>query len=218
MPKIQVLIVDDHTLLRKGVRSLLANAPDIEVIGEAADGREGLDQALLLKPQVALVAISMPKLNGIDATALIRQRVPGTQVIILTMHDTDDFIFQALRAGAAGYLLKDATPQELVAAIIAVANGHTFLSPAISRRVVDEFVRQGETAQPHDTYASLTLREREVLQLIAEGRSTREIAEELVISVKTVDTHRAHIIEKTGLRNTAKLTQFAIRKGLLRAR
>ena len=169
-----------------------------------------------LKPDVLLMDISMPGLNGIEATRQLKKRFPELKVLILTMHDNEEYIFETLRAGASGYLVKRSAPDELISAIHAVYQGDSFLSPSISKRVIEEFVRVGRRPdKDDDAFEKLTDREREVLQLIAEGRVNREIAELLHISIKTVESHRAHIMEKLGIRNIAKLTQYAIRKGLI---
>lgn len=215
MTKIQVLLVDDHTLMRKGLRSLLEEEESVTVIGEAADGHQALEEVMALMPDVVLMDITMPRLNGIEATRQLKQRFPQVRVIMLTMHESEEYIFQALRAGASGYVLKGAAVAELVTAVQAVFRGDSYLSPTVSRKVVEEYVRHANAAAPCDPYETVTVREREVLQLIAEGRSTREIAALLHISIKTVETHRAHLIEKIGLRSTAELTQYAMRKGLI---
>jgi len=211
---VRVLLAEDHTLVRQGVRALLADDPGIEVIGEADDGREAVRLAEKLRPDVVLMDLSMPGLNGLEATRQIKQWVPEVKVVILTRHAHEDYVSHVLRAGASGYVVKSAAPAELVSAIRAVSRGDSFLSPTISRTVIEGYVRQAATTAG-DSYEQLTGREREVLQLIAEGHSSREIAERLVISQKTVQTHRANLTEKLHLRSTAELTQYAIRKGLV---
>jgi len=217
MSKIRVLLAEDHTIVRKGLRSLLDGEVGIEVIGEAQDGREAVEKVQQLLPDVVLMDITMPALSGLEATRQIKKRFPEVQVLILTVHATEEYIFQILRAGASGYVVKQAAPNELISAIQAVYRGESFLSPSISKKVIEEYIRQAEAIAEGDSYDQLTTREREVLQLIAEGHSTREIAELLHISTKTVETHRAHLMDKLDTHSTAELTQYAIRKGVIRA-
>jgi DNA-binding NarL/FixJ family response regulator len=217
MSKIRVLLAEDHTIVRKGLRSLLDDEAGIEVIGEAQDGREAVEKVQQLLPDVVLMDITMPALSGLEATRQIKKRFPEVQVLILTMHATEEYIFQILRAGASGYVVKQAAPNELISAIQAVYRGESFLSPSISKKIIEEYIRQAEAMAERDSYDQLTTREREVLQLIAEGHSTREIAELLHISTKTVETHRAHLMDKLDTYSTAELTQYAIRKGVIRA-
>jgi DNA-binding NarL/FixJ family response regulator len=217
MSKIRVLLAEDHTIVRKGLRSLLDGEAGIEVIGEAQDGREAVEKVQQLLPDVVLMDIAMPALSGLEATRQIKKRFPEVRVLILTMHATEEYIFQILRVGASGYVVKQAAPNELISAIQAVYRGESFLSPSISKKVIEEYIRQAEAMAERDSYDQLTTREREVLQLIAEGRSTREIAELLHISTKTVETHRAHLMDKLDTHSTAELTQYAIRKGVIRA-
>jgi len=209
-----VLLAEDHTIVRKGLRALLADEPDVEVVAEAEDGSEAVRMAQQLRPDVVLMDFSMPGLNGLEATRQIKRWVPEVKVLVLTRYADEEHVSQVLRAGASGYVVKRAAPAELVLAIRAVYRGDTFLSPAISRTVIEEYVRQAE-ATAKDSYEQLTDREREVLQLIAEGHSSREIAERLTISEKTVRTHRANLMDKLDLHNAAALTKYAIRKGLV---
>ena len=216
MKKIRVVIADDHTIVRKGLCSLLEGEGQIEVVGEAENGREAMKKVEQLMPDVVLLDITMPGLNGLETTRQLKKRFPKLKILILTMHDNEEYIFETLRAGASGYLVKRTAPEELIQAIQAVHRGDSFLSPSVSKRVIDEFVRFGnQEVKDDDRFIKLTDREREVLQLIAEGRVNREIAELLHISIKTVESHRAHIMEKLGIRNIAELTQYAIRKGLI---
>ena len=215
MNKIRVLLAEDHTIVRKGLRSLLDGEAGIEVIGEAEDGREAVEKVQQLLPDVVLMDIAMPGLNGLEATRQIKKRFPEVQVLILTMHANEEYIFQILRAGASGYVVKQAAPTELISAIRAAYRGDSFLSPSISRTVIQEYIRQAEAMAEKDSYDQLTTREREVLQLIAEGHSNREIAELLHISVKTVETHRANLMDKLDIHSTAELTQYAMRKGVI---
>lgn len=212
---IKVLLADDHTIVRKGLRSLLDAEHDIKVVGEAENGREAMEKAETLRPDIIVMDHTMPVLNGLEATRQIRQRSPDIQVLILTMHTNEEYVFQFLQAGAAGYLVKESAPDELVTAIHAVRRGESFLSPAVSRTVIDEYVRRVQDVAIPDSYSQLTPREREILQLIAEGYSNREIGEQLVISAKTAAVHRANIMQKLDLHNMADLTKFAIRKGII---
>lgn len=216
MKKIKVIIADDHTIVRKGLCALLDGENDIDVIGEAENGREAIKQVEKLMPDVVLLDISMPGLNGLETTRQLKKKFPKIRIIILTMHDNEEYIFETLRAGASGYLVKRSAPNELISAIKAVCRGGSFLSPSISKRVIETYVRGANREDSDEAYDKLTDREREVLQLIAEGKLNREIAELLHISVKTVESHRAHIVEKLNIRNTAKLTQYAIRKGIIK--
>lgn len=208
----RILLVDDHALVRAGMRSLLHEIPGVEVVAEAADGAEALRLAAELRPDVVLLDIAMKGMNGLDAAARLREQLPAAKVIVLSMHTSEEYVLLALRAGAAGYLIKDSATSELELALKAVARGETYLSPAISRQVVDGYVqRVGAAAAPDP----LTPRQREVLKRIAEGRSTKEIAYELKLSVKTVETHRAQIMERLGIRDVAGLVRYAMRAGLV---
>lgn len=211
---IRVLLAEDHTIVRKGLRSLLDAEPEIEVVGEAENGREAVQEAQQLLPDVVLMDITMPDLNGLEATRQIRKALPQVQVVVLTMHTTEEHVLQALWAGASGYVVKQAAVPELVLAIKAVHRGDNFLSPAVSRTVIAEYRRQAEATMSRSPYDRLTDREREVLQLVAEGHSSREIAEKLCISVKTVEAHRSNLMQKLGLHNTAHLIAYAIGRGL----
>jgi two-component system response regulator NreC len=215
MNKIRVVLADDHTIMRAGLRSLLENPGNIEVIGEAEDGREAVKQVERMHPDVVLMDIAMPGLNGLEATRQIKHRFPGVKVLILTMHTTEEYIVQIFRAGASGYMGKRAAVTELVTAIQTVHQGDSFLSPSISGKVIEGYLKQARTGNEVEWYDSLTEREREVLQLIAEGHSSREIAEWLVITENTVRAHRANLMSKLDLHSTAELTQFAIRKGII---
>jgi DNA-binding NarL/FixJ family response regulator len=207
-----VLLVDDHALVRAGMRSLLQDLPDVEVVAEAGDGAEALAAAERVRPDVVLLDIAMKGMNGLEAAARLRERLPGVKVIILSMHTSEEYVLLALRAGAAAYLIKDSATSELELALKCVMRGETYLSPAISRQVVDGYVqRVGASAGPEP----LTPRQREVLKRIAEGRSTKEIAFELNVSVKTVETHRAQIMERLGIRDVAGLVRYAMRAGLV---
>ncbi len=216
MDRISVLLAEDHTIVRKGLRSLLDREISIEVIGEAEDGREAVRKAEELQPDVVVMDIGMPGFNGLEATRRLKKRFPGMKIIILTVHNNEEYVLQALRDGASGYLLKKAAPSDLISAIQAAYRGESFLSPSIARTVIDEYLRQTEKVSERDEInEKLTDREREVLQLIAEGHPKREIAELLNISIKTVETHRAHILDKLDVSSTAELIQLTIRKGFL---
>ena len=216
MGNIKVLLADDHTIVRKGLCSLLEGEADIEVIGEAENGREAIKLAEKLHPDIVVMDISMPGLNGLEATRQLKKHLPEIKILILTMHANEEYVFQTLQAGAEGYLVKKAAPSELVLAIREVNQDNFFLSPTISRTVIDEYIRRAnEINGEDDALKNLTARETEVLQLIAEGRKNREIAELLFISIKTVETHRAHIMDKLDIHSTAELTQYAISKGII---
>ena len=215
MPNIRVLLVDDHHLVRTGMRSLMQAMSDITVVGESGDGRAALELLTSLQPNIVLMDIAMPELNGLEATSRIAKEFPETRVIILSMHASEEYVLQALRAGASGYLVKNAAPEELELAIRAVARGETYLSPAISRHVVEELLGRSTTStNPVD---ALTPRQREILQLIAEGKSTKQIAASLSVSVKTVESHRAQLMERLDIRDVAGLVRFAIRHGVTRS-
>jgi len=210
---IRIVLADDHALVRAGVRSLIASIPGAEVVAEAGDGHEVLALVDKWRPRLVLMDIAMPGLNGLEATARLTKSHPETSVIILSMHAAEEYALQALRAGAAGYLLKDADLSELEFAITAVARGQTYLSPAMSKHLVTDYRRRlAEQADPLDR---LTPRHREVLQLIAEGQTTKDIATRLKLSVKTVETHRAQLMDRLDIHDVAGLVRFAIRVGLV---
>ncbi len=215
MSKIRVLICDDHTILREGIRLLLNAQPDMEVVGEAVNGREAVEQARTLKPDVILMDIAMPRLNGLEATRQIRRDYPRARVLVLTMYESDEYIAQMLEAGAAGYVLKKVAGSELVYAIRAVHQGEAFLYPSITKRLVEDYLRRVEAGQERVTFDGLTDREREVLQLIAEGYTSKEIADALNLSVRTVQNHRTHIMDKLGLHDRGDLIKYAIQKGII---
>ncbi|MFL5303274.1 MAG: response regulator [Anaeromyxobacteraceae bacterium] len=214
MKPLRVLLADDHALVRAGLRALLAELPDVEVVGETGDGQEALRLLGEKKPDVALVDISMPGLNGIEVAVRARKEHPATRIVILSMHVDDEFVRRALAAGAAGYLVKNADRSELELALRAVARGDTWLSPAISRSVAAAYARGGQS-RPAGPFEVLSPRQREVLQLIAEGLSTKEIASRLDLGVKTVETHRAELMERLGIHGVAGLVRYAIRVGLV---
>jgi len=214
MSKIRILIADDHSIVREGVRMILDGQEDFEVVGEASTGRQALEEARRLRPDVVVMDISMPDMTGIEATAKIRSELSGTQVMGLTMHEDESYVFALLKAGAAGYVLKRAAAEDLVAAVRAAHQGEAFLYPTVAKLVVQDFLQRA-TAQDRATLDGLTEREREVLTLIAEGLTNQEIAGRLYISIKTVQTHRAHIMEKLNLHDRTELVRYAIRKGLI---
>lgn len=217
MARIKVVVADDHAIVREGVRMILGQEQDIEVVGEAGDGQQAIDLVEALGPQVVIMDISMPGVGGIEATQRLKTSHPQVQVLALTMHEDETYVFQLLRAGAAGYVLKRAAAQDLVQAVRAAARGEAFLYPSVARKVVEDYLRRVETGEERERYDGLTAREKEILTLIAQGLSNQQIAEKLYISIKTVQTHRAHILEKLGLHDRTELVRYAIRKGLIQA-
>src|SRR5579863_9285338 len=213
--KIRVLIVDDHTILRAGLRMLLNAHPDLEVVGEASDGNQAVVSAQNMQPDVILMDIAMPECNGIEATRQIKRLLPDTRVLVLTMHENEEYLFQMLRAGAAGYILKEAADTELITAIRVVSAGRFYLSPSAQSMMVSDYLQRVRSGEEHDSYSALTEREREILKLVAEGHTNNQIAERLFISPKTVDTHRTHIMDKLNLHSRAELVKYAMRRGLL---
>ena len=215
MQKIRILLADDHTILRAGLRMMLNAQPDMEVVGEAQDGRQAIAEAQRLQPDVVLMDITMPDMNGIDATRQIKRMLPETKVLVLTMHENDEYVFQALRAGAAGYMLKEAADTDLISALRIIQSGQFYLSPMAQSVMVGDYLQRVRTGEEKDSYSSLTEREREILKLVAEGFTNNQIAEKLVISPKTVDTHRTHVMDKLNLHSRAELVKYAMRRGLL---
>jgi DNA-binding NarL/FixJ family response regulator len=212
---LRLVLADDHALFRAGLRKLLDTFDDVRVVAEAADGHEALELCAREQPHILIVDVAMPALNGIDVTARVVKDHAPVKVIVLSMHAAEEYVLRAIRAGASGYLLKDATPAELEDAIRTVARGQTYLHPAVSRHVVDDYVRR--VSREADPLDRLTPRQREVLQLIAEGNATKDIAHSLGLSVKTVETHRAQLMERLEIRDVAGLVRFAIRSGLVKA-
>ena len=210
--KIKVLLADDHAVVRQGFRLILASQPDLEIVGEAGNGREAVELAEQLQPDVVVMDVAMPELNGIEATRRLSKLAPRTRVLALSMHRDSVYVREILRAGARGYLLKDAVDHDLLAAVRAVASGHGYLSPEVSDAVLSDYRRH--VTNPLDLLSS---REREVLQMIAEGKTNKEIASTLNLSVYTVDAHRGRIMEKLNLHSMGELVRFAIRSGLISA-
>ncbi len=215
MSKIRILLADDHAVVRKGLRYLLDHKGDCEVIGEAVDGREAVRMAEELEPDLAIMDIGMPLLNGIDATSAIVKKNPRTNVIVLSMHSDEDYVLRALTAGVKGYLLKDTAEVDLVRAIDAVQKGRTFFSPDITEVLLEDYVRQLRSRGLEDSFELLTQREKEVLQLLAEGKSNKEVASVLGLSPLTVDTHRSNLMQKLSLHSTADIVLYAVRKKLI---
>lgn len=212
---IRILLADDHTVIRKGLRALLERQPEFSVVAEAADGREAVDIAEATNPDVAVIDIAMPNLNGIEAARRITERRPETAVVILSMHADEGYVLRALKAGARGYLLKDSPEDALLQAIRAVHAGKAFFSPEVSRMLAEDYMRQMGQRGVEDSYELLTSREREVLQMLGEGKSNKDVATQLNLSIYTVETHRANILEKLNLHSTAEMILYAVRKGVV---
>jgi DNA-binding NarL/FixJ family response regulator len=227
---ITVLLADDHDILRDGLKALLSMAGDIEVVGEARTGREAVEKSELLAPDVILMDISMPELDGVEACRRIRAQVPASHVLFLTMHEAEEYFFRALQVGASGYVIKRTAAADLLAAVRAVAHGESFLSPSMARTLLDDYAERdvhhlssgaaplsdpaGATTTA-DNYAALTSREREILQLVGEGNTNQEIADRLQVSIKTVQSHRAAVMMKLRLRDVTHLVRYAVRRGLV---
>ncbi|MFL7891571.1 MAG: response regulator [Anaerolineales bacterium] len=214
MKPIRILLADDHRILREGIRALIEVQEDMQVVGEAEDGQETLKMVSQLNPDVVVMDIAMPLLNGLEATRQIRRDYPQAKVLILTMHENEEYIRQVLKAGALGYVLKDAAARDLLGAIRTVHQGEAVLSPAITRLVIEDYLRWGDI-RPEDTTNGLTTREREVLQLIAEGYTNKEIAEILSLSVKTIQSHRTNLMNKLDLHDRGELIKYAIQKKII---
>jgi len=213
--KKRIVIAEDHTILREGLKALLSSGTELAIVGEAADGREAIRRCLELQPDLLLLDLSMPRLGGIEAIGEVRRQVPATKILVLTVHKTEEYVLASLRAGAAGYVLKDATHQELLAAIRTVLSGKRYLSPDIADKVIDGYLLGRKSETLSSPWERLTPRERAVLKLVAEGSKNREIAEFLCISLKTVEKHRDSLMKKLDLHSAAALTAYAIEKGLV---
>ena len=215
MRKIRVLLADDHQLMRSGIRLMLEREADLSVVGEASDGREAVALAKSLRPDVVVMDIGMANLNGIEAALQMTGDSPEIAVVMLSMHSDESYVLRALKAGARGYLLKDSAEADLIKAVHAVAGGKSFFSPAVSKVLLDDYVRKLRRSGTEDAYDLLTPREREVLQLIAEGKSNKDIANLLNLSVYTVESHRANLMEKLNVRGLPELILYAVRKGII---
>ncbi|MFH0729285.1 MAG: response regulator transcription factor [Pseudomonadota bacterium] len=215
--KYRLLIAEDHTILREGLKSLLGAHPDIEIVGEAEDGRRALKLSSELSPDLILMDLSMPRMNGFEAIQEIKRLHPATKIIVLTVHNTEEYILMTLQSGADGYVLKDATHDELLMAINNVLSGKRYLSPSVSEKVIVGYLEGKKSLKPQSSWDNLTQREREVLKLIAEGFKNKEVADYLCISLKTVEKHRANLMKKLNLHNTSALTVYAMEKGLISA-
>ena len=215
MKPIRILLADDHTVMRRGIRLLLESQPEFSVVAEASDGRQAVQQAEESQPDVAVVDIAMPNLSGIEAAQRIVAALPNTAIVILSMHSDEGYVLRALKAGAKGYLLKDSAEGDLIDAIKAVHQGKTFFSPEISKMLVEDYVREIRTRGAEDSYDLLTPREREILQLLAERKSNKEIALALNLSPYTIETHRRNLQEKLNLHSLAELILYAVRKGVI---
>jgi DNA-binding NarL/FixJ family response regulator len=215
MQKIRVLVVDDHTIVRDGICALMALAGDIEVVGEAANGREALDKVKELKPDVVLIDIAMPIMGGLEATRRIRKESPGVKVVVLTQYDDREYVFPIIEAGACGFISKTAASSELASGIRSVYRGDSFLSPSVARLFVENYQQGAGIKKSHDPYEELTGREREILKLLAEGYTTRGIANMLAISPKTVEGHKTNLMAKLDIHNRIDLVKYALRKGII---
>jgi DNA-binding NarL/FixJ family response regulator len=215
MANLRILLGDDHTIVRQGLRKIVEAQPGWEVVAEASDGREAVRLCLELTPNIAILDIGMPVLNGIEATRQIVRRLPDVGVVILSMHSDEPYILRALQAGARAYLLKDSADADLIRGVTAAAAGKSFFSPAVAKVMLDDYLRHLSQKGIVDRYESLSEREREIFQLIAEGRSNKEIADLLSVSPSTIETHRAHILQKLDVHSTAEIVLYAVRRGVI---
>src|SRR4051812_30354283 len=215
MSQIRILLADDHTVMRRGLRLLLEQQPEFQVVGEADDGRQAVDLAASLHPSVAVLDIGMPMLNGIEATRQIIAADPAIAVVVLSMHSDESYVLRALKAGAKAYLLKNSAEADLIQAVHAVAGGKSFFSPAIGRMLLEDYMRQVAKKEVEDSYDLLTPREKEILQLVAEGKINKEVANILKLSLYTVESHRGNIFEKLDLHSVPELILYAVRKGII---
>ena len=212
---IRIILAEDHAVMRRGLRLVLEEQTDFQVVGEAGDGREAVALVEALKPDVAVLDITMPNMNGIEAARQISAKQPGVSIVVLSMHSDEGYVLRALKAGARGYLLKESPEADLIHAIRSVSQGKAFFSPAVSRMLVEDYVRQLQDKDIEDSYELLTQRERELLQLIAEGKSNKDVANMLNLSLYTVETHRGNIMEKLNLHSVPELILYAVRKGVI---
>ncbi|RXZ79177.1 DNA-binding response regulator [Paenibacillaceae bacterium] len=213
---ISIIIVDDHAMVRSGLRMLLSGKEDLEVVGEASDGDEGIQEAMRLRPNVVLMDLSMPHgKDGLTAAEELNAALPDTAILMLTMHDDDEYLFRAIHVGASGYVLKSAPHEELLAAIRSVAKGDAYLYPTATKRLMNEYIDRMNRGEGSDIFETLSAREKEVLELTAKGYANKEIAEQLFISVKTVESHKSNVMEKLGLKSRPELVKYAVKKGLL---
>jgi two-component system, NarL family, response regulator NreC len=215
LSSVKVLLADDHGIVRKGLRFVLESEPDMEVVAEASNGREAVRLCEQYQPEIAIVDIAMPQLNGIEAVSQIRKASPGTQSMVLSMHSDETYILRALSAGAKGYILKDAVEDEILPAVRSVLKGKSYFSPAIAKTLLEDYVRYLRQRGLEDSYDLLTDREKEILQLLAEGRSNKEVANLLNLSVTTVETHRTNMMQKLGLHSAAEIVLYAVRKRII---
>ncbi len=212
---IRIILADDHAVMRRGLRLVLEQQTDFEVVGEASDGRGAVSLAESTRPDIALLDITMPNLNGIEAARQISEKLSSVSVIVLSMHADESFVLRSLKAGARGYLLKESAEADLINAVRLVSEGKSFFSPSVSRMLVEDYVRQLQEKDVEDSYELLTTRERELLQLIAEGKSNKDIANMLNLSLYTVETHRSNILSKLNLHSVPELILYAVRKGII---
>lgn len=215
MKKLRIILADDHTVVRSGLRALLERHNNFEIVGEAENGRDVVTLSTSLHPDIVIMDVGMPLLNGIEATAALLKQTPSTGVVILSMYSDESYVMRSLKAGARGYLLKDSAAPDLLAAIQAVSNGRSFFSPSIRQLLAEDYVRILRQKGAVDSYELLSPREREILQLLAEGKTNKEVAATLFISPYTVETHRGNILEKLGLHSAAELILYAVRKGII---
>ena len=215
MSKMRVLIADDHVLVREGLRALLEAQPDIEIVGEATSGEETVNKTKEIQPDIVLMDITMPGMSGLEATRQIRQQSPDVRILVLTMHEGDEYFFKMLDAGASGYFIKGGHSSELISALRAVWHGDVFIYPTMTKKLLSDYLQKARTGKDKESYDGLTNREREILKLIAEGHTNQEIADLLVLSIATIQTHRAHIMSKLGLRSPTELIKYAIRRGFI---
>lgn len=212
---VRILLADDHAILRTGLRLMLSNQPNLLVVGEATNGREAVQKVAELQPDLVVMDITMPEMNGIEATLVIKRHHPQIKVLMLTMHESEELLFRSLQAGGSGYVLKNSADTELIDAISQVMTGDTFLRPEMAKQVMRDYLIRVDAGEEAESYEELTEREREVLTLLAEGMTNKQVADELILSIRTVETHRARIMDKLGLRGRAALVAYAKRQGLV---